>query len=287
MLIDFRVRLPFKEQFPDVDPNDLSFVPAYMRHYLELFSEGIKYRDVVTTEHLLETMEQNGISKAVMQAEWEFGDYRALNNSVKRLMDQYPDKIIGFCTVHPQESRDMAKEVEEWVKGKGMRGVNLQPWAYQLHAHDRKFYPVYEKCVELDIPVTIHTGVNWSLTRSMDYGRPIHLDYIACDFPELKIVASHGGWPWVNEMVAVAWKHPKVYIETGAVSPKYIGRPGTGWETFIQYANSILKERILYASEWPLLSFERVIAETKALPLKEDVKAAYLGENAAQLLGIR
>lgn len=286
MIIDFRVRLPFKEQFPDVRPGDLSFVPHYMSHYLELFAEGIKLRDAVTTELLLETMERNGIDRAVLQAEWEFGDYRALNRSVKKLVDAHPGTFIGFCTVHPEESRDMAKEVEEWVREKGMRGVNLQPWAYKVYAHDRVFYPVYEKCVELGVPVTIHTGVNWSLTRSMDFGRPLHLDVIACDFPELFIVASHGGWPWVNEMVAVAWKHPRVYIETGAVSPKYIGRPGTGWETFIQYADSVLKERILYASEWPLLSFERVVAETKALPLKEEVKEMYLGKNAARLLGI-
>ena len=178
----------------------------------------------------------------------------------------------------------MAREAEEWIKNCGMKGVNLQPWAYKLHAHERVFYPLYEKCLELNVPVTIHTGVNYSLTRSMDFGRPIYLDTIACDFPDLKIVASHGGWPWVNEMVAVAWKHPNVYIETGAVSPRYIGRPGTGWETFIQYGNTILKNQILYASEWPLIPFEKIVREAEALPLKDEVKENYLYKNAARLL---
>jgi predicted TIM-barrel fold metal-dependent hydrolase len=87
-------------------------------------------------------------------------------------------------------------------------------------------------------------------------------------------------------MMAVAWKHPNVFIETGAVSPKYIGRAGTGWETFMQYGNSILQNQLLFASEWPLLPLERIVPEAEALPLKEEVRAKYLGDNAARLLGI-
>ncbi|MBC7343329.1 MAG: amidohydrolase [Clostridia bacterium] len=284
MIIDFRVRLPLKEQFPDADPSDLSFVPSYMSHYLELFSLGTAQK--IGEEELLASMEASGVDKCVLQAEWEFGDYRHINLAVKRLVEKYPDKFIGFCTVHPEESRDMAKEVEGWVRNEGMKGVNLQPWAYKVYAHDRVFYPLYEKCLELNIPVTIHTGINYSLTRTMDYGRPLYLDIIACDFPDLKIVANHGGWPWVNEMVAVAWKHPNVYIETGAVSPKYIGRPGTGWEAFIHYGNTILKDQILFASEWPLLPMERLVSEANELPLRSDVRENYLYRNAARILGL-
>ena len=284
MIIDFRARLPLKEQFPNTKLKDIK-APFYMSRYMDLYA--IAPEADIGVEALLSSMEANDISKTVIQAEWEFGDYKALNQAVKRLTDAYPDRLIGFCTIHPEESRDMANEVEEWVRKGGMRGVNLQPWAYKLHAHDRAFYPLYEKCVELDIPVTIHTGINFSVTRSMDFGRPLYLDFIACDFPDLKIVASHGGWPWVNEMVAVAWKHPNVYIETGAVSPKYIGKADTGWETFIQYGNSILQNQILFASEWPLLPLERVVPEAKALPLKDEVKEKYLGSNAANLLGLR
>ncbi len=283
MIIDFRARLPFKEQFPDIEPDDLK-LPYFMSHYEEVYSNALMAD--VTTETLLSSMEANGVDKAVVQAEWEFGDYKALNQAVKNMVDAFPDKLIGFCTVNPAESRGMAKEVREWVEEGGMRGVNLQPWAYKLYAHDRVFYPLYETCVDLDIPVTIHTSVNFSLTRPIDFGRPLYLDFVACDFPELKIVANHGGWPWVNEMVAVAWKHPNVYIETGAVSPKYIGRPGTGWETLVQYGNSLLQNQILFASEWPLLSFERLLPETRALPLKDKVKDKYLGQNAARLLGL-
>ncbi len=282
-IIDFRVRLPFKDEFPNADPNDLSFVPHWMSHYVELYKTALKID--LGVEQLLESMEKNGIVLAVMQAEWEFGDYKHLNRAVHKIVTKYPDKFIGYCTVHPEESKDMAHEIRDWVDS-GMRGVNLQPWAYRMEAHDRRFYPVYEVASELGVPVTVHTSVNWSLNRPIFYGRPINLDIVACDFPDLKLIASHGGWPWVNEMVAVAWKHKNVYIETGAISPKYIGRPGTGWETLVQYANSILKDQILYASEWPLLSFERVVAEAEALPLKDEVKRAFLYENAKRLLGL-
>ena len=115
MIIDFRVRLPFTEQFPDADPDDLSFVPYYMSHYLELFSIAVEQKESVSTETLLESMEQNGIERAVLQAEWEFGDYTALNKGVQKLVERYPEKFIGFCTVHPEESRDMVREVAEWV----------------------------------------------------------------------------------------------------------------------------------------------------------------------------
>ncbi|MBW2177015.1 MAG: amidohydrolase family protein, partial [Deltaproteobacteria bacterium] len=105
------------------------------------------------------------------------------------------------------------------------------------------------------------------------------------DFPDLKIVANHGGWPWVTEMVAVAWKHPNVYIEIGAVSPKYIGTHGTGWEALMVYGNSLLQDRVLFATD-NMLPHKRCVEEIKALPLKPDVKEKWLGLNALNLLGL-
>ena len=108
---------------------------------------------------------------------------------------------------------------------------------------------------------------------------------MACDFPNLTIVANHGGWPWVTEMVAVAWKHPNVYIEIGAVSPKYIGTPGTGWEPLMVYGTSLLQDRVLFATD-NMLPPKRCVDELKALPLKDAVKDKWLGGNAARLLGL-
>jgi len=121
--------------------------------------------------------------------------------------------------------------------------------------------------------------------RTIDFGRPLYLDRVACDFPGLTLVANHGGWPWVTELVAVAWKHPTVYIELGAISPKYIARPGTGWEPLLVYGRSLLQDRVLWATDC-MLPFDRSLQEARELPLPPEVIDKWLGLNAATLLGV-
>ena len=140
-----------------------------------------------------------------------------------------------------------------------------------------------ERLDELGLVVTIHSSINFTIDRTIDFSRPIYIDHIACDFPDLKIVGNHGGWPWVTEMVAVAWKHKNVYIEIGAVAPKYIGMPGTGWEPLMVYGNSLLQDRVLFATD-DMIPWQRAVAELQALPLKDKVKEKWLGLNAARLL---
>ena len=183
------------------------------------------------------------------------------------------------------EDDDMVEVVEKEVKERGFKGINIQGWSCRLRPNDKRFYPVYAKCQELNIPVTIHSSINFTVDRTIDYSRPIYIEEVACDFPDLTIVANHGGWPWVTEMVATAWKHPNVYIEIGAVSPKYIGTPGTGWEPLMVYGNSLLQDRVLFATD-DMLPHKRCVDELRALPLKDAVKEKWLGGNAARLLGL-
>jgi len=225
-----------------------------------------------------------GIDRAVLQAEWAAGDYRAMNDAVHRIVADYPDVLTGYVTVNPDAGDDMAAVVEREVRERDAKGVNLQPFSYRVLANDKRFYPLYAKCQELGVPVTIHSSINFSNDRSIEFGRPLYLCEIACDFPDLVIVANHGGWPWVNELVAIAWKHANVYIEIGAVAPKYIGTPGTGWETLMQYGNSsLLSDRVLFATD-NMIPFQRAVQELQALPLKDRVREGWLGGNAARLL---
>ncbi|MBM3183374.1 MAG: amidohydrolase, partial [Chloroflexi bacterium] len=238
----------------------------------------------VKTQDLVNIMNDAGVDKAVLQAEWAIGDYRKQNDAVYRIARKYPDKFpVYYLCVNPLEDDDMAKVVEKEVKERGFSGVNIQGWAQRMRPNDKRFYPVYAKCQELKIPVTIHSSINFTVDRSIEYSRPIYIDEVACDFPDLTIVGNHGGWPWVTEMVAVAWKHPNVYIEIGAVSPKYISTPGTGWEPLMVYGNSLLQDRVLFATD-DMLPPKRCIDELKALPLKDAVKEKWLGTNAARLL---
>jgi predicted TIM-barrel fold metal-dependent hydrolase len=284
MIIDFRMVPPIREY---MDPEEaMAKLPeSYLRNYLGAYDE-VAFLTQITVENLIEMMDAGGVDKAVLQAEWAFGNYREQNDAVHRIIEKHPDRFVaGYLCVNPQEDDDMAAVVEKEVKERGFAGVNIQPWAYRVHCDDRRFYPVYQKCQELGIPVTIHASINFTVNRTIDYGRPIHLDHVACDFPELTIVANHGGWPWVTELVAVAWKHSNVYIEIGAVAPKYIGTPGTGWDPLMVYGNSLLKDRVLFATDC-MLPAQRCVEEIRALPLKEPVKDMWLGGNAAKLLGL-
>mgnify|MGYP001093294306 CR=1 FL=1 len=281
MIIDFRVTAPIKE-WMSLEEAQRIFPASYMRSYAEIYDVGKE----VTIDNLIRSLDEAGVDKAVLQSEWELGDYRKQNDAVYRIVQAYPNKFVsGFLCLNPLEDDDMVKVVEMEVKERGFKGVNNPVFPYRLRANDKKFYPVYAKCQELGIPVTIHSSTNFSVNRAIDYAGPIYLDEVACDFPDLTIVANHGGWPWVTEMVAVAWKHPNVYIEIGGISPKYIGTPGTGWDPLMVYGNSLLQDRVLFATD-SVLPQKRCIEEIKALPLKDTVKGKWLGGNAAKLLGL-
>jgi uncharacterized protein len=188
--------------------------------------------------------------------------------------------------VDPLKGHAAVQELEYAVKELGLVGVNMWSFEYDLYPNDRKFYPIYEKCVELNVPVSMESSMHFSTKVKMDLCRPLYFDYVAVDFPELKIVMSTPGFPWVGELVGVAWRHPNVYIATSVVRAKYLGMPGTGYEILLQFGNSILQDKIIYGTGWPNFPFKRNIDELRALPLKEEVKEKWLGKNIAKLLGI-
>jgi uncharacterized protein len=284
MIIDFRMTPPLQMHM-DAEQALKELPGSYLRGYVGKYEE-VEMMTRVTVENLIQSMDAGGVDKAVMQAEWSIGDYRKQNDAVDEIIHAYPDRFVaGYLCLNPLADDDMAAVVEKEVKERGFKGVNIQPWAYRVRCNDKRFYPVYETCRKLHIPVTIHCSINFTVNRTIDYGRPVYLDEVACDFPDLILVANHGGWPWVTELVAVAWKHPNVYIEIGAVAPKYIGTPGTGWEPLMVYGNSLLQDRVLFATD-NMLPHKRCIDELKALPLKDHVKEKWLGLNAARLLGI-
>ena len=277
MIVDFRVTVPAGERAVSRQGREAD----YLANYNRIYTRDRSGTDSV--EALLASMDRAGVDRAVLQAEWSHGDYRDLNAAVVRIVRDHPDRLTGFCTVNPAAPDDMVEVVEQAVAEGGMRGVNLQPFAYRLMADDRRFYPLYATCQALGLPVSIHTSVNFSSNRSIEFGRPLTLCQVACDFPALTIIANHGGWPWVTEMVAVAWKHPNVLIEIGGISPKYLGTPGSGWESLMQFGNTLLQDRVLFATD-SMIPHERAVQELNQLPLKEEVTRKWLGANAAQLL---
>jgi predicted TIM-barrel fold metal-dependent hydrolase len=230
-----------------------------------------------------------GVEKAVifnLDEETPSGIAGLPNDYYANIVKNYPDKFIGFAGIDPLKKMKAIREIERSYK-LGLRGVAVRPFMFGIPPHDAKMYPIYSKCVELGIPIWFHLSINYS-TNSMEVERPIYLDIVAQDFPELKIIAGHGGWPWVNELIAVAWKNQNIYIDIASYLPKYIGMKGTGWDSLIHYGNSILQDKILFGSTWLFMgtTIKKLADGVMALPLKDEVKKKWLYSNAARLLGI-
>ncbi|MGE0716615.1 MAG: amidohydrolase family protein [Alphaproteobacteria bacterium] len=272
MIVDFRVQVP--------KPDRIGTRPGYMMRYADVFDLGaVSY----TLDDLLRLLDEAGIGRAVMQSEWSSGDYRLENDRVAEIVAAHGDRFVGFASVDAADGMKAVDELKRSVDTLGLRGLNVQPFASRLYANDKKYYPLYLKCLEYGIPVAIHTGINYSADRTIDFGRPIHVDEVACDFPGLKIILNHGGWPWTHESVAIARKHKTVFIEIGGIAPKYLAAENAGWDILMRFANSLLQDQVLFATD-SMVPFRRAVDEAQALPLKPEVLAKLMGGNALRLL---
>ncbi|MCP5367522.1 MAG: amidohydrolase [Hyphomicrobiales bacterium] len=282
MRIDFRVVPPFSE-YATAEEARRVFLEGYMAVYGDTYGEDMHTLQT-TVESTLADMAEAQIDYAVLQGEWELGDYRKMNDAVYDMARKYSDKFpVYFLGLDPGRNDNMPKVIEREVKERGFSGVNIQSWSTRLCITDRAWGPVYAKCQELGIPITIHTSINFTVDRPIGLGRPLHISEVAAEFPDLVIVANHAGWPWVNEMVGVAWKHRNVYIEIGAQSPKYMSKPGTGWDPLMVFGNSVLQDKVLFATDC-MLPAQRVVKELLEAPLKDSVKEKWLGLNAQKLI---
>jgi predicted TIM-barrel fold metal-dependent hydrolase len=228
----------------------------------------------MTDDEFVALMDRAGVERGVFRA--------ASNEETVRIVRAYPDRFIGLAYLSPYDGMRGVRELERLVKEGGLRGFSVGALYEGIPPDDRRYYPYYAKCVELNIPVRIYTSMSYANDRPYDLAHPRHLDQIACDFPELRIVAGLAGWPWVNDMVALLRRHPNLYCDTAAHRPKYFAKPGSGWEMFMQFGNTLIQDKIMVGLSWLLLgdSMENLIAEYLDLPLKDSVKEKWLYRNA-------
>jgi hypothetical protein len=234
-------------------------------------------------------LDEMGVEKAVifnLDEETPSGLKGLPNDYYADIVRQYPDKFIGMAGIDPLKGMAAVREIRRSYD-LGLRGIGVRPFMFGIPPNHAKMYPLYATCVEMDIPIWFHTGINYS-TNNMEVERPIYFDIVAQDFPELKIIAGHGGWPWIPEMMAVARRNANVYIDIASVEPRYLGMPGSGWETLMNLGNSILQDRILFGSTWLFMgrTIKQLADGVMELPLKETVKHKWLYDNAAQLFGL-
>ena len=213
---------------------------------------------------------------------------RISNDEVAAAVQKHPDVFIGFCSVDPWKGKAAIKEVERCVKELGLRGVKFMQATMAFYPNDTRFYPLWEKIAELGVPALFHmgtTGIGAGAPGGrgikLKYCKPIpYIDDVAADFPELKIICAHPAWPWHSEMLAVARHKANVYMDLSGWAPKYFP------PEVVHYANSLLQDKVLFGSDYPLISPDRWLKEFAELNLKEEVRPKILLHNAAKLLGI-
>ncbi len=208
------------------------------------------------------------------------------NDWVASVVQKYPDRFLGFASVDPWKGAMAVQELERAVKVLGLRGLKLMPITQAFFPNDTRFYPLWEKCTELGIPVLFHTGQTGVGAGTpggnglkLKYAQPIpYLDDVAADFPDLTIIMAHPGVPWQEEQLSVALHKANVYMDLSGWSPKYF-RP-----VLLQYATSLLQDKVLFGSDYPLIQPDRWLRDFEALEIKEDVRQKILLDNARKLL---
>jgi predicted TIM-barrel fold metal-dependent hydrolase len=204
------------------------------------------------------------------------------NSEIRRIHHDYPGRFKMFATLDPLDGMRAVRELERLVRDDGANGLRLSALYNCIPANDRRYYPLYAKCVELGVPVRIYTSMSYANDRPYDLGHPRYLDDVAIDFPELRIVAGLAGWPWINDMVGLLRRHPNLYCDTSAHRPRYFGQSGSGWEMFLQFGNSLLQDKVMIGLSRYLFdcAYGELVEEYKQLPIKEKVMEKWLYGNA-------
>lgn len=214
----------------------------------------------------LPAIKQAFYRKNKMGADFQYED-------IARIVDEYPERFVAFAGINPFERMEGVKKLERAVRELGFKGAHVHPFGFGLPINAAEWFPFYAKCAELDIPVVFQVGHSAEFMPSA-HGRPILLDDIALYFPELRLIGGHTGWPWVEELIAMAWKHPNVYICTSGHAPRY-------WDkSLVHFLNSRGKGKVMWGTDYPLILHEESLQQIEELNLKPEHKQALLHDTA-------
>jgi predicted TIM-barrel fold metal-dependent hydrolase len=243
----------------------------------------------MTLEQMLARMEAAGIERAFLVAARAGrlglpGSYHMPYEVVARACEDYPGRFYGLAGIDPTQGMTGVRALEDAVRNMGFIAAHAYPHWFELPPDHARWYPFYAKCCELGVPLLTQVGQSLIYAPEQplrSVGRPIALDAVACDFPELRLVGIHVGIPWADEMIAMAWKHENVFIGADAHSPKY-------WPaSFVRYLNSYGRHKVLFGTDFPVLDFARTLAEIGELGLKPEVRRLFLRENALRVFGLK
>jgi predicted TIM-barrel fold metal-dependent hydrolase len=209
------------------------------------------------------------------------------NEEVAEAAAANPDVMIAFASVDPHR-KDAVERARRLIADHDVRGFKFHPNIQEFFPNDRMAYPLYEVIAEAGLPALFHTGhsgigsgVPGGGGLRLKYSQPIYVDDVAADFPELPIVLAHPSFPWQDEALSIAMHKPEVYIDLSGWSPKYFP------PQLIQYTNTILRDQVLFGSDYPMITPDRWLKDFEQLDIDDEVRPLVLKENAARLLGLR
>ena len=209
------------------------------------------------------------------------------NESVANFATENSDIAIAFASINPHRGKEGIEEAKRLMSGGRIRGLKLHPPIQEFFPNDRMAYPLYEIFAEARLPVIFHTGHSGIGTGMrggggirLKYGNPMPIDDVAVDFPDMPIIMAHPSFPWQDEAISICLHKPQVYIDLSGWSPKYFS------PTLVQYANTLLKHKVLFGSDYPLITPDRWLSDFEKISMRDEVRPLILKQNAIQLLGL-
>lgn len=222
-----------------------------------------------------------------VDAQAETGERLVSNEEIAELAAENSDVMIPFASIDPARGRMGARQARRLIEDYGVRGFKFHPSLQGFFPNDRKAYVLYEVIAEAGLPALFHTGqtgVGAGMPGGggihLKYSNPMYIDDVAVDFPDMPIILAHPSFPWQEEALSVATHKPQVYIDLSGWSPKYFP------PILVQYANSLLKHKMLFGSDFPVLTPERWLKDFENIAIKPEVRPLILKENAARLFGL-
>lgn len=264
-------------------------VSAGMTGLDDAFKEQVRMpasmRGGIAIEDYLRKMDAAGIERSLLIAVRAGdmnvkGSFEVPYEMIAKICAQYPDRFSGLAGIDQTRGMKGLRELEVGVRDYGFVGAHWYPHWFGCPPDAPQIYPYYAKCCELDVPIMMQVGHNlvYSKERRLpSVARPILLDQVAIDFPELVIIGIHIGIPWTDEMISMCWKHENIFTAGDAYAPKH-------WPPqYIRYADSYGRHKVLFGTDFPVIDPERAVAEVDALGFRPEAKAMLMRENALRI----
>jgi predicted TIM-barrel fold metal-dependent hydrolase len=242
-------------------------------------------------EELIAAMDEAGVDMAGMTASVTAagvgGEVDAIHvDEVKAVIDQYPDRLFGWAGINPLTTMETIRYIQYAVGELGFKGVHVYPHWFGVPINDRLYYPIYAKCAELGVPITLQVGSQSPRSHAKFVAQPILLDDVAFDFPELKIVGLHIGTPFAHEMVMLCKNWENVFIIADGHPPRQWEQVLKDYIQQVQWSNKDGSRKVMWGTDHPIQTFKQSLAEVEDLGLEPEVKDNLIGENAIRILGL-